>query len=320
MDKKKIFITSKIPDIGIKLLKYKGFNVEVFQSETQITKNELINRAKNASALISMLSDKIDKEIIDQLNSLKIIANYAAGFNNIDIEYAKKKNIIITNTPDVLTESTAELTIALILSCCRRLEEAIQMVKTGQFKGWKPTVLLGKELYKKTVGIIGMGRIGLAVAKRLKSFDCKIIYFSNNHNSTADQLLGAKKVSLNQLMKNSDIISLHIPLNNKTKNLIDKRKLELMKQDAIIVNTARGEIIDEKHLINMLKRKRIFAAGFDVYQNEPHINKELLKLKNVIALPHIGSATIEARNKMSELVAKNVIAVLSGKKPITQVN
>lgn len=320
MDKKKIFITSQIPEIGINLLTKKGFDVEFFNKENNISEKELIKRAKNASGLITLLSDKIDKNIIDQLTKLKVIANYAAGFNNIDIEYAKQKGIIVTNTPNVLTESTADLTLALILSCARRLNEGIELVNKRKFKGWAPKLLLGIELNNKTVGIVGMGRIGYAVAKRLKAFGCKIIYYSNNKNLDAEKFLNAKKVSLSELMKKSDIISLHIPLNNKTNNLISKEKLELLKKDAILINTARGEVIDENHLISMLKEKRIFAAGFDVYQNEPRINSELLKLKNVVALPHIGSATTEARNKMSELVAKNVIAVLSGKNAITPVN
>lgn len=320
MDNKKVFITSQIPEIGIILLINKGFQVELYQKENNISSKELIEKAKNSAAIITLLSDKIDKKIIDLLPQLKIIANYAAGFNNIDIEYAKQKGIVVTNTPDVLTESTADLTLALILSCARRLNEGIDLVSKRKFKGWHPKLLLGIELNNKTVGIVGMGRIGYAVARRLKAFGCKIIYYSNNKHLEAEKYLMAKKVSLLELMKKSDIISLHVPLNSKTKNLINQEKLQLLKKDAIIINTARGEVIDEQFLISMLKENRIFAAGFDVYQNEPKINPELLKLKNVITLPHIGSATIEARNKMSELVAKNVIAVLSGKKPITPVN
>lgn len=320
MDKKKVFITSQIPDVGINLLIKKSFEVDIYNKQNQITSKELIKRAKHSDALITLLSDKIDKNVIDNLGNVKIIANYAAGFNNIDVEYAKGKGIIVTNTPDVLTESTADLTLALILACARRLNEGIELVKKRKFKGWAPKLLLGKELNNKIVGIVGMGRIGFAVAKRLKAFGCRIIYYSSNRNIEAVKTLNAKKVSLPELMKKSDIISLHIPLNSKTKNLINKEMLELMKSDAIMINTARGEVIDEEYLIKMLKEKRIFSAGFDVYQNEPKINPELLKLDNVIALPHIGSATEEARNKMSELVAKNVIAVLSGKKAITPVN
>jgi glyoxylate reductase len=316
----KIFITSDIPEIGINLLKNKGYKIQIHNSTNSITKEKLVKSAKDSAALITLLSDKIDKEIIDKLPNLKIIANYAAGFNNIDIKYAKEKGIIVTNTPDVLTNSTADLTVSLILACARRILEGVELVNKNKFKGWQPKLLLGFELRDKIVGIIGMGRIGFAVAYRLKSFGCKIIYYSKSINRIAEKSINAKRVSLNELMKKSDIISLHIPLNEKTKNLINKEKLELMKKEAILINTARGEVLDENHLIQMLKVNRIFAAGFDVYHNEPKINQELLKLNNVVLLPHIGSATIEARNRMSILVAKNVIAVLSGKKPLTQVN
>jgi glyoxylate reductase len=320
MDKKRVFVTSQIPEIGINLLKEQGFEVDVFTKNKNISKSELIKKAKYADAIITLLSDKIDDEIIQQLEKVKIIANYAAGFNNIDIQSASKRGIIVTNTPDVLTDSTADLTLALILACSRRISEGIEMVKKRKFKGWAPKLLLGKELNNKVVGIIGMGRIGFAVAKRLQAFGCKIVYYSSKPNTLAEKILKAKKLSLSNLMKISDIISIHVPLNQKTRNLINADMLELLKPDAIVINTARGEVLDEEYLIKMLKRGRIFSAGFDVYQNEPNINPELLKLKNVVALPHIGSATEEARNKMSELVAKNVIAVLSGKKALTPVN
>lgn len=320
MAKKKVFITYKIPEAGINLLRKNGFSVEVYSKENLITRQELIRNVKDADALISLLTDKIDREIIDKMERCRIIANYAVGFNNIDIDYARNKGIIVTNTPDVLTDSTADLTMTLVLACARRLNEGERIMRQKQFKGWRPELLLGYELKDKIFGIIGMGRIGLAVARRAFAFGCRIIYYSNNKNSEAEKLFNAKKVSLKTLMKSSDIISLHIPLKNKTKNLINSDYLNLMKKTAIFINTARGEVIDENHLISLLKKKKIFAAGFDVYKNEPDINPELVKLDNVVLLPHIGSATVEARSAMAELAAKNVIAVLTGKKPITPVN
>ncbi|WP_290664873.1 D-glycerate dehydrogenase [Ignavibacterium sp.] len=320
MAKKKVFITYKIPEAGINLLRKNGFSVEVYSKEKLITRQELIRNVKDADALISLLTDKIDREIIDKMERCRIIANYAVGFNNIDIDYARNKGIIVTNTPDVLTDSTADLTMTLVLACARRLNEGERIMRQKQFKGWRPELLLGYELKDKIFGIIGMGRIGLAVARRAFAFGCRIIYYSNNKKSEAEKLFNAKKVSLKTLMKSSDIISLHIPLNNKTKNLINSDYLNLMKKTAIFINTARGEVIDENHLISLLKKKKIFAAGFDVYKNEPDINPELVKLDNVVLLPHIGSATVEARSAMAELAAKNVIAVLTGKKPITPVN
>lgn len=320
MDKKKVFITYQIPESGIELLRKNGFDVEIHSKEKLITRQELIRKVKYADAVISLLTDKIDKDVIDNMNRCKIIANYAVGFNNIDIEYAKSKGIVVTNTPDVLTDSTADLAIALVLACARRLNEGEQMVRQKLFEGWRPKLLLGYELKNKTFGIVGMGRIGFAVAKRAAAFGCKIIYYSNNKNPEAEKILGARKVSLKTLMKNSDIISLHVPLTNKTKNLISIKMLNFMKSNAILINTARGEVVDEKYLIELLKMKKIFFAGFDVYENEPNINSELLELDNVVLLPHIGSATHEARNAMSELAAKNVIKVLSGKRPLTAVN
>ncbi|AFH49889.1 Glyoxylate reductase [Ignavibacterium album JCM 16511] len=285
-----------------------------------MTRQELIKKVKDADAIISLLADKIDKAVIDRMKRCKIIANYAVGFNNIDIEYARRKDIIVTNTPDVLTDSTADLAMTLVLACARRLNEGEKLVRQRKFKGWRPKLLLGYELNNKTFGIVGMGRIGFAVAKRAYVFGCRIIYYSNKRNPDAENLLNAKKVSLKSLMKNSDIISLHIPLTNKTKNLINSEMLDLMKRNAIFINTARGEVVDEKYLIEILRNRKIFSAGFDVYENEPDINPELLKLDNVVLLPHIGSATHESRNAMSELAAKNVIAVLSGKNPLTPVN
>ncbi|MBI5661406.1 MAG: D-glycerate dehydrogenase [Ignavibacterium album] len=320
MAKKKVFITYKIPEAGINLLRKNGFSVEVYSKEKLITRQELIRNVKDADALISLLTDKIDREIIDKMERCRIIANYAVGFNNIDIDYARNKGIIVTNTPDVLTDSTADLTMTLVLACARRLNEGERIMRQKQFKGWRPELLLGYELKDKIFGIIGMGRIGLAVARRAFAFGCRIIYYSNNKKSEAEKLFNAKKVSLKTLMKSSDIISLHIPLNNKTKTLINSDYLNLMKKTAIFINTARGEVIDENHLISLLKKKKIFAAGFDVYKNEPDINPELVKLDNVVLLPHIGSATVEARSAMAKLAAKNVIAVLTGKKPITPVN
>ena len=253
------------------------------------------------------------------MNKCKVIANYAVGYNNIDVEYAKQKNIIVTNTPNVLTESTADLTVALILSCSRRLFEAENLIRKKQFKGWKPKLLLGIELKNKTVGLIGAGRIGMAVGIRVKAFGTNIIYFDSNRNKILEENTAAKKVSLKFLLENSDIISVHLPLNENTYHFLNKENLSQVKKTAIIVNTSRGEIIDEKYLIKMLKKNRIKSAGLDVYENEPGINIELLKMKNVVLLPHIGSATEEARSAMAELAAKNIIGVLKNNKPITPV-
>ncbi len=315
----KVFITRDIPSIGIDLLRKKGFEVSVYKKDQPISKNELIKSVKNCDGVISMLSDKFDKEIIDSIKNCKVIANYAVGFNNIDVEYAKSKGIVVTNTPDVLTDSTADLTMTLVLACARKISESEKLVRDKKFVGWKPKLLLGMELRNKYFGILGAGRIGTEVAKRAHSFGCKIIYYSNSKNKFLESELKAKKLSLTSILKKSDMISLHLPLNPKSKNLLTKEMLNLLKPSSIFINTARGEIVDESYLIKMLKQNQITSAGFDVYQNEPNLNKEFYRLKNIVLLPHIGSATIEARNNMSLLAAKNIIAVLSGKRAITPV-
>ena len=315
----KIFITREIPEAGILKKKKKGFEFSVFNIDKPISRKQLFKNIKDCDGVISFLTDKIDKEVIDKMKNCKVIANYAVGFNNIDVDYAKSKGIVVTNTPDVLTDSTADLTMALLLSCARLLPQAEQFVRARKFVGWKANLFLGVELKDKYFGILGAGRIGTAVAKRAHAFGCKIIYFSNVKNTGIEKTFGAKRESLNMLLKKSDIVSIHLPLNKKTNNLLNETNLQQLKKSAILINTARGEIINEKFLLSMLKQNKIASAGFDVYENEPHLNPEFYKLKNVVLLPHIGSATTEARNNMSLLAAKNIIAVLSGRKAITPV-
>jgi glyoxylate reductase len=313
----KVFITQELPGNVEELLISKGFEVDVYRKNNIISKKELTKRAEKSEALICLLTNSIDRRVIDSLNRCKIIANVAAGYNNIDLGYAKSKNIIVTNTPGILSEATADLTLALILACARRLREGDIFVRKNRFKAWMPRLMLGIELKGKTAGIIGAGRIGIEVAKRLLPFKTKIIYYDRNRRENFENQTRAKKVSLNNLLKNSDIISVHVPLNNDSFHLLDKNNMKLLKRSAILVNTSRGEVVEEKYLIEILKKKKIFAAGLDVYEGEPTINPELLKLGNVFLLPHIGSATIETRSKMALLAAKNVAAVLSNKKPLT---
>jgi len=314
-----VYITREIPEIAEILLRKKKIKVSVFRENKSISKNVLLKKIRNADGIITLLSDKIDREVIDAMPKCKVIANYAVGYNNIDIKYAASKGIVVTNTPDVLTESTAEVAMALTLACSRRIPEGEEIMRKNKFSGWAPKLLLGIELTGKYFGIIGAGRIGTATAIRAKSFGMKILYCSNNKNDLLELLTEAKKVSLDSLLKNSDVVSLHLPLTPQSYHLLNKRKLGLLKPYAILVNTARGEIVDESELIRLLERKKIFAAGFDVYENEPVINPKLAGLKNTVLLPHIGSGTIEARNRMAELAVMNIVAVLSGKKALTPV-
>lgn len=316
----KVFITQEIPEPGIELLKRMGFEVSIYKKDKPIPRKDFIKEIKNCDAVITLLTDKVDKEVINKMKNCKVIANYAVGFNNIDVAYANSKGIIVTNTPDVLTDSTADLTMSLVLACARRISEAEKLVRSKKFSGWKPKLLLGIELRNKKFGILGAGRIGTEVAIRAHSFGCKILYYSNKKNVFLENRLKSKRLSLNSILKQSDILSIHLPLNKHTYNLINESNLGLLKESAILINTARGEIVDEKILISMLKNKKIFAAGLDVYEDEPNIKKGFYNLSNVILLPHIGSATVEARNNMSILAAKNIIAVLNKKKALTPVS
>lgn len=315
----KVFITRKLPFKAIQFLNEKGIRVSIYPYDKPIARELLLQKVKNIDALIPLLTDKIDREVINRMNKCRVVANYAVGYDNIDVEYAASKNIIVTNTPGVLTESTADLTFALVLACARRINEGEKFLREGKYTHWKPDLLLGVELKNKIFGILGAGRIGTAVAKRAKAFGCKIIYFSDSQNIELEKEIYAKKVSLNNCLKNSDIVSVHLPSNQSTYHLLNEDKLRLLKPSAIFINTARGEIVDEKALINILKKKKIFAAGLDVFENELNINPELLKLDNTVLLPHIGSATVKARTDMAMIAVKNVAAVLSGKKPLTAV-
>jgi glyoxylate reductase len=315
----KVFITRRIPEVAFKLLRDHMIESDYYKKDKPIPRRDLLRNVKDCNALISLLTDNIDKQMIDAMPNCKVIANFAVGYNNIDTAYAKAKNIIVTNTPNVLTESTADLTIALVLACARRINEGETLVRSGKFKGWKPELLLGVELSGKIFGILGAGRIGNAVAKRIKAFGTKIIYNDKFKNIELENVYYAKKVSLKYLLQGSDILSVHLPLNKNTHHFLGKNELKLLKKTAILINTARGEIIDEKYLIKLLESKGIRAAGLDVYENEHAINPEFFKLKNCVLLPHLGSATEDARNGMATIVAKNVINVLSGKPAITPV-
>ena len=314
-----VFITRRIPDNAQELLQKAGFTVSVFDKDRAIKKDELIKFSKNADAIVSLLSDKITKEVIDSLPRCKIIANFAVGYNNIDVEYAHSKGIVVTNTPDILTDATADIAMSLTLACARHICAAQNYMLEQKFVGWKPKLFLGIELRNKIFGVVGAGRIGQETAKRAKAFGMRIVYYNRSKKNEFENGTSAKKVTLKKLLKIADVVSLHLPLAGNTFHLLNRESLDLLKNTAILINTARGEIVDEKYLISLLKKKKIFAAGFDVYEGEPKVNKALLKLENVVILPHIGSATFEARNSMAKLAAENIINVLNGKKPITPI-
>jgi len=316
----RIFISRKIPEAGMKKLREFTDDFIVFPYDRPISEKELIENIGNVEGLLCLLTDPITRRVIDAGKRLKIIANYAVGYENIDMEYANKRGILVTNTPGVLTDTTAELAWALLLACVRRIVEADRFTREKRFNGWSPTLLLGTELNGKTLGIIGAGRIGTAFALKGKGFGLNVLYYDYHKNEVLENELRAKMVEMEELLKKSDFISLHIPLTEKTYHLMGKREFALMKPSAYLINTSRGAVIDEKELIQALKAGRIKGAGLDVYEEEPEIPDELIGLPNVVLLPHIGSATYEARNKMAETAVENLIAGLSGKTPPNLVN
>ncbi|MFW6131485.1 MAG: 2-hydroxyacid dehydrogenase [Candidatus Aminicenantaceae bacterium] len=313
--KPKILVTRKIFPETLNFLK-KHAECEIGLSDRSLRKNEIKSKIKDKQGLFCLLTDRVDKEVIDSAPDLKIISNCAVGYDNIDIEYAKTKNILVTNTPGILTETTADLTWALIFSVARRIPEADKFVRANKYKGWELDLFLGKEITGKQLGIIGMGRIGKAVARKALAFNLNTVYTDPKHlSSKEEKSLNASFLPLDRLLSSSDIITIHTILSPDTHHLISKERISLLKKEAIIINVARGPIIDEDSLAEALKNKRIWGAGLDVYEREPSINKKLLTLKNVVLLPHIGSATIETRLKMANIAAHNLVQGISGKKP-----
>ncbi|HHW57219.1 MAG TPA: D-glycerate dehydrogenase [Clostridia bacterium] len=315
----KVFVTRAIPEEGLNLLR-KYCEVEVSPYDRMLTKEELLEKVQGKNAVITQLTDKVDKEFFEAAKDVKIVANYAVGFDNIDLEEATIRGVYITNTPDVLTNATAELAWALLFATARRVVESDKFMRSGKFQGWAPMLFLGKGVTGKTLGIIGAGRIGQAFAKMAKGFDMKILYTARSPKKEFEEETGAQYVDLDTLLKESDFVSIHVPLTPETRHLIGEKELKLMKKSAILINTGRGPVVDEKALVKALKNKDIYAAGLDVYEREPMFEEELAQLDNVVMLPHIGSATEEARRDMSIVVAQNIIDVIEGRVPRTLVN
>jgi glyoxylate reductase len=316
----KIYITRKIPQAGIKMLEKKNYEIAVNPENKVLTKEELINAlaGKNYNAVLCLLTDKIDADVFDAAGEqCKIFANYAVGFDNIDLKAAKERGIMVTNTPEVLTETVAEHTFSLMLSIAHRIVEADKFTRAGKYKGWEPMLLLGTDLSRKIIGIIGLGRIGSRVAHHaVRGFDAKIIYYDIKRNESFEKEFGAEyKKNIEDLLKEADFVSLHVPLLDSTRHLINDERLKIMKSTAYLINTSRGPVIDEQALTNALKNKTIKGAAIDVFEREPELTPGLAELDNIILTPHIASGTEETRSKMSELAAKNIIAALEGNIP-----
>ncbi len=316
----RILITGHLPENVISPLKEK-YQVEMNQEDRHMDRQELILRVKDKQGLLPMMSDSINEEVLTGAPHLKMIANFGVGYNNIDVRGASARGIMVSNTPGVLTDATAELTFALILAVSRRIVEGDKMIREGRFKFWAPMLFLGREVTGKTLGIIGMGKIGKAVAVRARAFDMRILYHNRKRiASGGEKDLRAEYVDLKTLLTESDFVSLHVPLTEETKHLIGKNEFSLMKPTAFLINTSRGAVIDEKALVEVLSARKIGGAGLDVYEKEPSLTPGLTELDNVILLPHVGSGTLETRIKIGTLAVENLIAGLEGRKPPNLVN
>ncbi|MQR95092.1 2-hydroxyacid dehydrogenase [Fictibacillus phosphorivorans] len=314
MQKPYVFITRKLPKETVNQLEQIA-EINMWPHEEEAVPREvLLSEIKKTDGLLSMLSDKIDSEVLDEASSLKVIANLAVGYDNIDVKAAKQKGITVCNTPDVLTDSTADLAFSLILATARRIVESANFVKEGKWNSWGPLLLAGADVHHKTIGIVGMGRIGEAVARRAKGFDMKILYHNRKRKPNAEVSLSAEYKEFHELLKQSDFVVSLIPLTPETKEMFNREAFQSMKDSAIFVNAGRGATVDESALIEALKNKEIAGAGLDVFQQEPiDIDHPLLSMKQVVALPHIGSASVETRMKMAELACRNIRNILDGK-------
>jgi glyoxylate reductase len=310
-----VLVTRKLPSSVLSRL-HDVAEVDLYTGEAAIPPAELRARVADKDALVCLLTDAIDRTVIDSAARLKVISNVAVGYNNIDVAYARSRQIVVTNTPDVLTESVADFTWALILAITRRLSEGERLLRRGGWKGWALDFMLGSELRGKQLGLVGVGRIGRAVAARAPAFGMKVAYTTRSANAGLD---AAEAMSLDRLLLTSDVVSLHVPLTPETRHLIDQRAFTRMKRSAYLVNTARGPVVDEAALAWALQHHLLSGAALDVYENEPAVHPDLLQLENVLLVPHLASGTTETRTAMADLAVSNAIAVLEGRPALTPV-
>jgi len=314
----KVLVTREIPEAGLRLLE--GFDVSVL-FERPPERDELLEAVRGANGVLSTATEKMDGEVMDAAGrGLEVIANMAVGYDNIDVQAASERGIVVTNTPGVLDETTADVAFLLVLAAARRLGEGERLLRAGEWEWWGPKQLRGFDVWGKRLGIVGLGRIGQAVARRGRGFGMEILYHNRSRKEEAEEELGARYLELDELLRESDFVSIHTPLTDETRHLIGERELGLMQETAVLVNTSRGPVVDEGSLADALEDKRIFAAGLDVYEEEPKVHPRLLELENVVLAPHIGSATIETRDRMATLAAENLAAVLRGQEPKSPVS
>lgn len=320
MPRKNVYVTRMLPEQNMEDLR-KCFDVEVNPHDRELSKAELKEVVKGRDAVISLLTDVIDGEVLDAAGpQLKIVANYAVGFNNLDLAAATQRGVILTNTPGVLDDATATLAFSLLLAVARRIPETDKYVRDGKWNGWSPTLFIGLDVDRRTLGIAGLGRIGQNLARKAKGFDMKIIYADFKRNEAFEKQFGATFVDKETLLRESDFLSLHVPLLPDTRHYIGSAELKKMKKTAVLINTSRGPVVDEVALVQALKEREIWGAGLDVFENEPALAAGLSDLDNVVVLPHIASATMETRIAMGNIAVENVIKVLGGQSPDTCVN
>lgn len=318
--KKKIYITRKISNQFIEKYADK-YDIEMWESESKpVPRDLLLEKAQEVDALCTMLSDKVDEELLAKQTQLKVVANLAVGYDNIDVLKANQSGVTVTNTPGVLSDTTADLTFSLLMATARRIVEADSYLRAGKWQDWSPFLLAGSDIHHKTIGIVGMGRIGKQVAKRASGFDMNIVYHNRSRNKEAEGELGAQYLPFDQLIQQADFIVSLLPLTDETHELFDSKAFEQMKETAIFINVSRGAVVDEKALYEALKQGHIKGAGLDVFTKEPiDMDHPFLSLDNVVLLPHIGSASTETRSNMINLCLENIDAVLSGKEALTEV-
>ena len=318
--KHKVLVTRKVFDEAVNLLA-KHFDVETNQRDTPVTPVQLVRRLQGKAGAVSLLTESIDERVLSQCPELKIICNVAVGFNNIDVKACTRRGIMVANTPGVLDDTTADLTWALLMATARRLVEADAYFRTGKWKGWGLMQFLGHDVHHKTLGVVGFGRIGKGVAKRAKGFDMRVIYTDvQRADEATEREYGVMYVDKRTLLRESDYVSLHIPLFAETEHYLSQAEFALMKKTAILINAARGPVVDEKALVKALKEGKIAGAGLDVYEKEPKCERSLLAMKNVVLLPHIASASVETRSRMALMAAQNCVAGLGGQRPPNLVN
>jgi glyoxylate reductase len=316
----RVFVSRPLPAPGTELLAAAGFDVDQQTEDRPATRDELLAGVAEADALLSMLTDRVDDELMDAAPRLTVVANLAVGFDNIDVPGATAHGIVVTNTPGVLTDATADLAFTLLLATARRVGEGERLVRGDEWRVWGPNQLLGLPVAGQTLGIVGMGQIGSAVARRAQGFDMEVVYFNRHPNPEVERATGARLIPLDELLATSDFVSLHAPLNDESRHLVDAQALRRMKPTAVLINTARGALVDEVALVDALRSGLIAAAGLDVYEAEPQLAPGLVELDNVVLLPHIGSATTATRGAMVELCSRNIVAVLRGQPPVTPLN